>query len=248
MSDQALARIEPQTMTIAAQPTPAEMLNRAIQAGLTADSAGAIEKLANLCEHWEDRQARRSAIQELRLLQEECQTVVAHKIVPTKTGAVKYKYAPYEDIYDQVKPLLSKYHFGVRFSQFADGQKVTVRCHLMHDSGHEFENEFSVRSGQGQYDTVSQSDVGSGTTAQREAFCDALNIVRRRDDDPRLEQPKGQPVTQAQADELERRVHESNSDWKAFLKFAGAGTFADIPASKYDELDRMLRRKEAKGK
>ena len=55
-------------------------------------------------------------------------------------------------------------------------------------------------------------------------------------------------VTPEQADELERRVKETNSSVTAFLKFANAKTFAEIPANKYDELDRMLAQKERAGR
>ena len=55
-------------------------------------------------------------------------------------------------------------------------------------------------------------------------------------------------VTAAQADELERRAQETNSNIPAFLKFAGAAKFSEIRASKYDELDALLRKKEQAGK
>jgi hypothetical protein len=52
-------------------------------------------------------------------------------------------------------------------------------------------------------------------------------------------------LTEAQADELERRVKETNSDVAAFLRFAGnVRKFSEIAASRYDDLDQMLTRKE----
>lgn len=51
-------------------------------------------------------------------------------------------------------------------------------------------------------------------------------------------------VTPAQAEELEDRVNLTNSDKLAFLKFAGATKFREIPAGKYAALNELLRKKE----
>ncbi len=72
----------------------------------------------------------------------------------------------------------------------------------------------------------------------------SLSLISKMDNDARLE---GGSVTSEQAFELERRVAETNSNKEAFLKFAGARTFAEIPAVKYSILDDQLSRKE-KGK
>ncbi len=55
-------------------------------------------------------------------------------------------------------------------------------------------------------------------------------------------------VTPEVAFELERRVNEINANVPNFLKFAGAASFADIPAANYDILDRFLKSKEQKAK
>ena len=81
-------------------------------------------------------------------------------------------------------------------------------------------------------------------------MCLALNVTIQQDclneeNDAGLE---GGPITLEQAFELERRVKETNSNVAAFLKFAGAASFKDIPSGKYLILDDFLRQKEQRGR
>lgn len=224
------------------EPSVAEILRGIMQGGVTAENVSAVKEVVALYERMEDRKSARTSSQALRGLQAKAKSIVATRAVPDKSGGVKYKYVPYEDIMAQAQPLLNEFGFSVRYSQKMEIDRETVVCMLMHDSGHVFTNEFTVRVGSGPPGaTATQADSSAGTVAQREAFCDALNIVRRRDDDARLE---GGPVTQEQAEELERRLAEVNGNKAAFLKLAGAQKFSEIPAGKYGMLDEMLQRKE----
>ena len=117
----------------------------------------------------------------------------------------------------------------------------------MHRGGHERSNPYSVRIGSGPPGcSESQADGSAHSYAKRGALCDALNIVVHGiDNDARME---GGKVTAEQAEELERRAQLTNSNIAAFLKLAGATKFAEIPATKYDLLDDMLKRKESKSR
>lgn len=242
---QALQRLDAEVPAIQ-PPTPLQMLGAIVERGVTAENVGAFEQLVKLTEHMEDRKAAKSASQALRGLQGEAKAIVATKTVPDRSGGVRYKYAPYEEIMAQVQPLLGKYGFSVRFSQRMEQDRLTAVCILNHDDGAVFTNEFTVRIGSGPPQaTATQADSSAGTVAQREALCDALNIVRTRDDDARNE---GATITPDQADELERRVAETNSDRVAFLKLAGASKFSEIKSGKYEILDELLAKKERREK
>jgi enoyl-CoA hydratase/carnithine racemase len=71
----------------------------------------------------------------------------------------------------------------------------------------------------------------------------SLHIVGAREDAKMIGNAQ-EFVTPEQADEIERRVKETNSNVPAFLKFAGADKFSTILASRYDEIDSSLKRKE----
>jgi ERF superfamily len=177
-------------------------------------------------------------------LQSELPTIVAKTIIPNRG-----KYERFEDVMEAVRPALNNNGFSVSFSNEWKDNRITESCHLSHIGGHSRTNSFTVRVGKA--DTETQADCKAATTAKRNALLNALNIVIRQDalqnedDDPRLE---GSPITKEQADELERRVKETNSDEKTFLKLAGSANYRDILSGKYSVLDEMLRLKEQRGR
>lgn len=175
-------------------------------------------------------------------LQKDLPVIVAQTVIPNRG-----KYERFEDVMDQIQPVLTRHHFTVSFEQHADDKRVTAVCHLRHSGGHATKTPYSVRTS-GKADSETQADVKAATTAMRKALQLALNIVIRQDclneeTDPRLE---GGFVTEEQADELEQRVAllGDRVDREAFFKFAGAKRFREIPAGRYDTVDQMLRRKE----
>ena len=126
---------------------------------------------------------------------------------------------------------------------------------LRHIAGHAERNTYAVRVG-GKSDSETQADCKASTTAKRNALLQALNIVVRQDvfqdeeNDATLEGDPNAKVTPEQAESLRHRVGMLADlvNMPAFWKFTGAEKFADIPASKYDEVDQMISRKERTGR
>lgn len=246
-SELALVPNEPQAVARVA-PTPADMMQAMIDKGVTAENVAAFKELVILSEHMEDRKSERNFAAAFAALQAEIETIQATTIIPSKDGSMRSSFAPFEEIDKQVRPLCLKHGFTYSFSEGAFQQaKITKICRLQHADGHSRENPYSVRIGSGPPGaSESQADGSAHSYAKRGALCDALNIVVHGiDNDARME---GAAVTPDQAFELERRVKESNSNVTAFLKFAGAKLFAEIPAAKYAILDSFLRKKEQIGK
>lgn len=229
------------------------MVQRILDGGHASENATAIEKLLDVHIKLEDRNAAKIFNTDFIGLQGELPKVKALKPVNCKDGSLKYMFAPFEDIDDQVRPICLR--FGFTYSFEADPASkagyVTCICTLSHRGGHSRRIPFSIRIGSGPPGcTESQSDMSAYSQAKRGALCYALNIRidKAMEHDPRQE---SHPITADQAFELERRVKETNSNVEAFLKFAGADLtakdrWATIPANRYPELDAMLRRKEAK--
>jgi hypothetical protein len=225
-------------------PSVGHMLQAVIEKGVTSENVAAIEKLVGLYERMEDRNAEKQFAQAFVDLQAEMRGVKAMKPVPNNDGTVRYTFAPFEEIMEEVGPRLKAHGFIVTFStDFADGRLVKS-CTLQHIGGHSKTNKFAVRIGKGPPgSSESQQDGAASTYAKRFALCDALNIVIEKDNDARAE---GGAVTKEQADELERRIKMVNGDVEKFLKVAGAAKFAEIPSSKYAMLDQMLAKKEGR--
>jgi hypothetical protein len=248
---------EPQELSLARQdphaidrvrpvPSVADMLQAVIERGVTQENVAAVGEIVKLYERMEDKKAEREFAQAFVALQAEMPAVKAVRAVPNRDGSTRYNFAPYEEIMEQVAPMLKLHGFTVTFStDFAEGRLIKT-CTLQHIGGHSKENKFAVRIGSGPPGaTDTQADGAASTYAKRFALCDCLNITVEKDSDARAE---GGSITPDQADELERRVAETNSNRGAFLKFAGAASFKEIAATKYDVLDGFLQKKERTGR
>ena len=237
-----LAKVEPMPV---ARPAPSvgDMLQQVIERGITAESVGVMEKLVGLYERMEEKNSEKAFAAAFVELQADIPKVQACQAVPNNDGTVRYKFAPFEKLMDQIGPLLQKHGFTVSFSNRYDGARLVQTCTLQHVGGHKRSNDFAVRIGSGPPKaTECQADGAAATYAKRFALCDCLNIVvAHMDNDARAE---GGPITAEQAASLRARVRITNTDEARFLKFAGVYNYEEIPAGKYAVLDENLRKKE----
>lgn len=225
-------------------PTVADMLQAVIEKGVTGDNVVALEKIVGLYERMQEKESEKAFAKSFVALQSEMPKVKAKTAVPNNDGTVRYRYADYEEVMQQVRPMIEKHGFTLTFStEFTDGRIVKI-CTLQHIGGHSKSNKFAVRIGSGPPKaSESQADGAASTYAKRGALCDALNIVVEHDDDARAE---GGTVTKEQAEDLAHRVAITNSNREAFLRFAGSVSFFTIPSAKYQILDEFLRKKEGR--
>ncbi len=245
-----LQRNDPQKMAAAvgqAIPSPAEMLQAFISKGVTAENVSAVEQLVKLYERMEDRNAVKQFNEAFVKLQSELPVIVAMTVIPNRG-----RYARFEDVMHQIAKPMQDNGFSVSFSQDFKDNRTVETCTLRHVGGYSQQNSFAVRTG-GRADSDTQADCKASTTAKRNALCNALNIVIRQDcltedEDAGIEGDPNQFVSSEQAFELERRAHEVNADIAALLQYAKAKQFGEIPASRYAELDAMLKRKEGRGR
>lgn len=230
------------------EPSAIDMIQSVIERGVTSENVSALRELVALKRDMDKDKAAKEFAAEFIALQQELPKVKATKTIPDKHGNIRSSFAPFEEIDAQLRPLALKYGFTYSFSEGAFQQgKITKVCVVLHRGGHERSNPYSVRIGAGPPGcSESQADGSAHSYAKRGALCDAFNIVVTGiDNDARLE---GASVTPDQAFELERRVGETNSNREAFLKFAGAKTYAEISAVKYDMLDQFLAKKEGRSR
>jgi CRISPR/Cas system CSM-associated protein Csm2 small subunit len=223
-----------------AEPSVGLMLQAVIERGVTADNVEALGKLADLYERVQAREAEKAFAEAFVAFQADMPTIVAKSVIPNRG-----KYERFEDLMEVVGPLLTKHGFVATFSMDFKENRILETCHLTHIGGHSRSNSFAVRAS-GKADSETQADCKAATTAKRNALCNALNIVIRQDvlNEEHDASIEGGLITAEQADELDRRVAETNSNKVAFLKFAQAPTFKEIRSGMYPVLDDMLRKKE----
>ena len=215
------------------------MLQAIVDKGVTTENAAALEKVCALYEKMDAIGARKAFAAARCLLQAELPSVMATKMIPSKTGEVRSMFAPYEEIMGKVGPYLVKHGFSVSFTMKADGGRMEAFCTLTHSGGHSESNSFSVRVGSGPPGcSEAQSDGSARSYARRGALCDALNIIIDKDTDAHLE---GACIDADTARELAARAKEAGLDEKAFLRLAGAQSFATIREHKLPILEQVLR-------
>lgn len=237
-----------ETALAVVQDPVALMLQGVIEKGVTAENVTALEQLVGLYERMQKRNAEQEFASAFVKLQSEMPAVQATRPVPNNDGTTRYSYAPYEDIMEQIQPMLTKHGFTVTFdTKFLEGGRIASVCTLMHTGGHSRSNEFAARVGHGPPKaSEAQADGSAQTYSKRFALCNALNIVvRGMDDDARSE---GGFITAEQAADLERRVKETKADRVKFLKHAGAETFTEIRESRLADLDETLKKREREAK
>lgn len=230
---------EPNQLATVEPPNIGTMLAKAIDAGLTKDNAETMEKLVGLYERMQEKDAERQYNAAFNALQNDIPEFEADGIIPSRG-----KYLRFETAMHKLKPILARHGFSISFTQKTDDKRITVTCHLRHNSGHSTATEFAVRLG-GKADTETQADCKASTTAQRYALKQALGLIIHQemseDMDVSLE---GGHISQSKANELRARCQTANVDIARFLKFAGAESFETISTGKLAAIETELARKE----
>lgn len=236
-----LATKSTQHVTLAQDPI-AGMLQKMVDGGITKDNVEALTKMADLYERMQTRDAEKQFAAAFVALQADLPVIEAQTVIPNRG-----KYEKFEDVMNVVSPLLTKHGFSVSFSMDFRENRILETCHLQHVAGIVKSNSFAVRAGKADSDT--QADCKAATTAKRNALLNCLNIVIRQDalqneeGDGSLD---GAPVAFDQSQTLREMVKDCGADEKKFLAYAGATSYDEIAASKYDrlfaELNRRLRK------
>ncbi len=226
------------------EPSVAMMLQKVIEGGITADNVSALESLVGLYDRMQAKNAEKDFAVAFNRLMAEMPPIQATKPVPNNDGTVRYRFAPLEEIEAIVRPVALRNGFSYSFSEGpSENGRITKICTVQHSSGHHKSHSFTVRTSAPPKANDSQADGSTHSYAKRGAFSDAFSIIVDHDDDARV---IGAPIGKALADDLEARVKACGADREAFLKYAGANSFAEISDERWPMLDELLKRKELK--
>lgn len=226
-----------------------EILQSAIAGGVTQENVAVVKEIIEMRrEEMREVSKREFAVAFFKLKKAIAATdIYADKVAKKTNGDMAYTYCSESEISEKLEPLLFEYGFVMLFSQRQEEARVVAVVTLIHEHGHQQIQEYAVRVGAtNAMKDATAADTGSTTTAWRHLMIKLFGLKSRirAEDDARNEGDTKTKVTPLQADELERRAHETNSNISTFLKLAGAERFADIPAKNYEMLDRLLAQKE----
>ncbi len=115
-------------------PTSVEaLIARAIDKGTPVET---MEKILSMGREVRAEQAKLAFDESMAAFQGKCPVIKKTKGVPTKSGAIAYRYAPIEAIVDQVKELLQEYGFSYAIQTETGQGKVKAICIAKHKLGH----------------------------------------------------------------------------------------------------------------
>lgn len=220
-----------------------DILRAAVAGGITTENVAVVERMAALVERQDDRRSKRRYVQALAALQKECENVIA-----TKEVDGKFRYAPFLDIWNAVKPAVERNEFTLQWSQEHQGDKIKVILTLQHIEGHERDFTYGMRIGSSAPGTPagSQAPVLDSITesrAKRRLLMDALNIVVDAVTSAE-ELGDGSMASDEETDALFKRLLAIGGDQNRFLDLAGVKTWNQIPKVVLPVLERLMLEKE----
>jgi len=98
-------------------------------------------------------------------------------------GQVRSKYALFEDINEEIRPVLREHGFSVFFKITSEPKSVKVQGILMHEDGHREMTEMMLEADESGSKNTVQSIGSSVSYAKRYVLCALLNITSRGEDD-----------------------------------------------------------------
>lgn len=152
------------------------------------------------------------------------------------------QYALWEDVNERIKPVLTKYGFGLTFRRAETPDKVTVTAILLHKAGHSDETSVPLPIDASGSKNAVQAYGSALSYGKRYSAGLLLNFTSRgEDDDGRTAGNGNGHLNETQLDELKASTENCDSAWlERFFRFASLNLrreikgFADIPASKFD--------------
>lgn len=197
-----------------------------------------LERLISLYERMQAKNAERQFTEAMRQLQAECPLIPKRSERRiTGSGAVRVdKYAALQDVQPILAPLKDKYGFSDSFDTVEEGGKLVVTCTVSHVGGHSKTHSFPMPTAVS--DRVMNQQQGYGTAltyAERHCMRQAYSLVAGDDNDGALpgDADQFEIITEEQQRQLNDQIIEVAADKAGFLKFMGAASLSDIPASRF---------------
>ena len=173
--------------------------------------------------------------------------------ITVRRGEIKHgdklqsKYAKWEDVADDIMPVLADYGFGLSFRTKNEPGKVTVTGVLAHRDGHAEDTTLELPADTTGSKNAVQAIGSSVSYGKRYTASALLNLVSRGEDDDgqkAVAQPSAnEPISEAQLNELIALADAVGADKERFCKWAEINSFADITRGKFADAKAKLNAK-----
>lgn len=133
-------------------------------------------------EHLAD-EAKRTYFAALSEMQDELSVVVERGEIKDNSGNVRSRYALWEDVNKQIKPVLKKYGFALLFTLTTGENKIIVSGSLVHKAGHQIATEIPLPSDDSGSKNKVQAIGSSVSYGKRYVAFMLLNLTSGESDD-----------------------------------------------------------------
>jgi hypothetical protein len=220
--------------------TPAQMVSVAVQQGADIEK---LEKLMELEERWEARQAKKAYDQALVKFRAECPPIPKTRRVDYGHkgggGRTQYRYPGLAETDALVRPYLSANDLAATWRTSQDGERITVTCRLSHSQGHYEETSLTGSPDMTGSKNPLQAIDSTVTYLERYTFFALLGLSASEDDDG----GGLKRISEEQARNIVALIEELDADKDKLLKWLQVETVEDIPADRYKETVAAIERK-----
>jgi len=224
--------------------TPQAMLSTAVARGDTALA----EKLMDLHERWEARNARKAFDTAIAAAKAEIPVIYKNREMNAGSGRTSYRYEDMASIAKVIDPILSAHGLGYRFRTKADPDLVTVTCVVFHADGHSEENTLAGRPDTSGSKNAIQSLGSALTYLERYALKAALGLAASADDDGNNSAGGNlaDTISEEQCSKLGDLIKETKSNLDLFCRYFKIETLPALPAKDFDRAIAALEAKKKK--
>jgi hypothetical protein len=198
------------------QPTPIMLLEKAIGAGLAIEQ---LEKLMDMQERWEKKEARKSFLDALSKFQTLVPDLKKGKTANIRTkdgGNVSYKYADLGAIANAIKVQLNDCGLSYRWEFMEVNGEMTVTCLVSHRDGHtETTSMKGEKDSSGAKNSIQQKG-STHTYLQRYTLIGALGLTTAdSDNDGKSAAPPPSKKEELSPEEIKEQWRTTISDTKS---------------------------------
>lgn len=167
-------------------------------------------------------------------------------LVERKGKSHNGKYALWEDVVKEIRPILAQHGFSISFRTNNKDNRVIVTGVLAHCDGHAEETTLDLPSDTSGSKNAVQA-IGSSTSyGKRYITFSLLGIAARDEDDDGKAASASDFITPEQVQELSILITESGADFKRFLAAGKIEKLSDIRAKDFEKAKALLEEKKRK--
>lgn len=171
--------------------TPPALLSLAVQRGADLQY---VEKLMDLAERWEARQAAKAFEAAMSGAKAEIKPILKNQEVDftSARGRTNYMYEDLAQIATQIDPIMAKYGLNYRHRSKQNGKSLTIICKVSHRDGHFEETELTADNDESGNKNSIQGVGSTATFLQRYTLKIALGLSASKDTDGRRTEQQNQ--------------------------------------------------------